>query len=61
VDRYLRASTRGVAAITFVLGVVMMVMALSRGGGPFAVGVVGGVAFMVLGAIRFAGAARRQT
>ena len=60
-DRYLRASTRVTAVITFALGVLMLALALARGGGPLAVGVVAGVAFMVLGAIRFAGASGRQT
>ena len=35
-----------------VLGAVMVVSALARGGGPFALGVVLGVAFVVLGAGR---------
>jgi hypothetical protein len=59
VDRYLRASTRVVAVITFALGVVMLTLALAKGGGPLAVGVIAGIAFMVLGGIRWAGASGR--
>jgi hypothetical protein len=61
VDRYLRASTRGIAVITFLLGLGMILIALSRGGGPLAIGVIGGIGFMVLGAVRFSGASRRRT
>jgi hypothetical protein len=61
VDRFLRASTRVTAVITFALGVVMFGLALARGGGPFAVGVVAGVAFMILGGVRLAGASGRGT
>jgi hypothetical protein len=61
VDRYLRASTRVTAVITFALGVLMLALALARGGGPFAVGVIAGIAFMVLGGVRFAGASGPRT
>jgi len=56
VDRAYRASTRVIAAITFVLGLVMISVTLARGGGPLAVGVVAGILFAVLGAIRFVAA-----
>jgi hypothetical protein len=53
VDRAYRASTRAIAVVTFILGLTMIAVALARGGGVFAVGVVGGILFMVVGAIRF--------
>ena len=40
-------------AVIFGLGVAMIVSALVRGAGPLAVGVVVGLAFTVLGALRF--------
>jgi hypothetical protein len=43
----------------FVLGLAMIVIALAKGGGPLAVGVVAGVLFIVLGAIRYTAASRR--
>jgi hypothetical protein len=61
VDRAYRASTRVIGAITFVLGLVMIAVALAKGGGPLAIGVVAGVAFMLLGAIRFATASGGRT
>jgi hypothetical protein len=58
VDRVQRTSTRVLGAVTFVLGVTMIVVTLSRGGGPAAVGVIAGAMFAVLGAVRFAVARR---
>jgi hypothetical protein len=58
VDRALRASTRAIAVITFLLGVAMIVIALVRGGGVLAVGIVVGVLFMVYGALRYRQATR---
>jgi uncharacterized membrane protein len=52
VQRAYRESTRAVGAIIFVLGIVMVVVTLARGGGPLAVGVIVGVMFAVLGALR---------
>ena len=52
VQRAYRESTRAVGAIICVLGIAMVVITLARGGGPLAVGVIVGVAFAVLGALR---------
>jgi hypothetical protein len=60
VDRAYRASTRVVGAITFLLGLTLIAVTLARGGGPLAVGVVAGLLFVVLGAIRYTHAARRE-
>jgi hypothetical protein len=51
-QRAYRESTRAVGAIICVLGIAMVVITLIRGGGPLAVGVVVGVAFAALGALR---------
>jgi hypothetical protein len=59
VDRAYRASTRLIGIFTFLLGLTMIVITLARGGGPLAVGVVAGVLFVVLGAIRYTVASRR--
>jgi len=53
VDRAHRASTRLLGAVTFVLGLTMIAVTIARGGGPLAVGVIAGVLFAALGAIRF--------
>jgi hypothetical protein len=58
VDRAYRASTRVIGLVTFLLGVTLIVVTLARGGGPLAVGVVAGVLFAVLGAIRYVHASR---
>jgi hypothetical protein len=47
-----RASTRLLSGVMAILGVVILVTTLVRGGGPLAVGVVVGVAFCVVGAGR---------
>jgi len=60
VERAYRASTRLIGALTFLLGLAMIVVTLGRGGGPLAVGVVAGVMFGVLGAVRFVTAGRGQ-
>ena len=52
VQRAYRESTRAVGAIICVLGIAMIVITLARGGGPLAVGVIVGVVFAVLGALR---------
>ena len=57
-DRAYRASTRLIGAVTFLLGLVMIALTLARGGGPLAVGFVGGVLFIVVGAIRYTAATR---
>ena len=45
-------STRVFAAAVCGLGIVMIVVALANGGGPLALGVVLGAAFVVIGAGR---------
>jgi hypothetical protein len=52
VHRAYLASSRALSALMLVLGVVMTVAALARGGGPLAFGVVLGVLFAALGAGR---------
>jgi hypothetical protein len=61
VDRALRASTRALAVVAFLLGVAMIVIALVRGGGVLAVGVIVGVLFMIYGAARYRQATRAGT
>ena len=51
-ERAYRHSTRTLGALLAVLGLVMVVTTLARGGGPLAVGVVVGVLFAVLGSAR---------
>jgi hypothetical protein len=53
VDRAYRASTRAIAVVTFLLGLTMIAVTIASGGGVLAVGVVAGLAFVVLGAIRY--------
>jgi hypothetical protein len=60
VERAHRASTRVIGIVTFVLGLTLIVITLSRGGGPLAVGVVAGVLFTILGAIRYRHATRHE-
>lgn len=60
-DRAHRASTRVVGIVTFLLGVAMIAVTVARGGGPLAVGVIAGVLFAVLGAVRYTHATRRST
>jgi hypothetical protein len=59
VDRAYRASTRLVGIVTFFVGLAMVGATLARGGGPFAVGVIGGLLFSALGALRYVHATRR--
>jgi hypothetical protein len=59
VDRAYRASTRLIGIVTFLLGLTMITVTLARGGGPLAVGVVVGVLFTALGAIRYVHATRQ--
>jgi len=61
VDRAYRASTRTLGIVTFFLGLTMIAVTIARGGGPLAVGVIAGVLFAALGAIRYAQATRRGT
>jgi hypothetical protein len=52
VQRAYRESTRAVGAIICVLGIVIVVVTLANGGGPLSLGVIVGVAFALLGALR---------
>ena len=51
-ERTYHQSTRVLGTAIFVLGVAMIVSTLVRGGGPLALGVVAGAAFVLLGAAR---------
>ena len=51
-ERAYRQSTRTLGAVICLLGVAMIVSTLVRGGGPLALGVVAGAAFVLLGAAR---------
>jgi hypothetical protein len=52
VDRAYFVSSRALSALLSLIGVVMLVSTLARGGGPWALGVVLGALFAVLGAAR---------
>ena len=51
-DRAYLASSRLLSALLSLIGVIMVISTLVRGGGPWALGVVLGVLFAVLGAAR---------
>lgn len=51
-ERAYRQFTRGSGVLISALGVTMVVVTLTRGGGPLALGVVLGVLFTLLGAGR---------
>ena len=51
-DRAYLASSRVLSGLLSLVGVAMVVSTLARGGGPWALGVVLGVLFAVLGAAR---------
>ena len=51
-QRAYHQSTRVLGAVICLLGLVLVVSTLARGGGPLALGVLVGVAFTVLGAGR---------
>lgn len=57
-DRAYRASTRLIGLITLALGLTMIAVTLAKGGGPLAIGVVGGALFAVIGAARVRAAGR---
>jgi hypothetical protein len=61
VERAYRHSTRVLGLALCALGVAMVATTLARGGGPLAIGVLVGVAFVVLGAGRAYLAARAET
>lgn len=52
VERTRRNMTIVLSALTALLGVAMVVSAVTRGGAPTSIGVVVGVAFMILGCAR---------
>ena len=60
-DRAYRASTRVIAVVTVLLGLTMIALTVTRGGGVLAVGVVAGVLFTVVGAIRWTHTTRHDT
>ena len=49
VERGYRTATRALGALTAALGVGLLAVTFSRGGGPLAVGSVLGIGFVVLG------------
>lgn len=51
-DRAYLASSRALSALLCLVGVVLVVSTLARGGGPLALGVIVGVLFALLGAAR---------
>ncbi|HEY1594468.1 MAG TPA: hypothetical protein VGF74_03645 [Thermoleophilaceae bacterium] len=51
-QRTYRESTRAVGAVICVVGIVIVIVTLAHGGGPLSLGVVIGVAFAILGALR---------
>ena len=53
-----RAATRLLSALLVIIGVVMFVTTIARGGGPLASGVVLGVLFTAAGALRLYAASR---
>jgi len=61
VERAFTTTSRLLAILLMVVGLAMVVTTLARGGGPFAIGVVFGAIFAVLGALRLrlAGAVAR--
>jgi drug/metabolite transporter (DMT)-like permease len=61
VARAYQHSTRLLGSLISLLGIVMVVTTLARGGGPLALGVILGVLFAILGAARvyLAGPPRR--
>jgi uncharacterized membrane protein HdeD (DUF308 family) len=52
VERARRNMTLVLGSLTALLGAVMLVTTLARGGPPLAIGIVVGVAFIVLGSAR---------
>ena len=59
-DRAYRASTRLIGIVTFLIGLALIVVTVARGGGPLAVGVLVGVLFAALGAVRYTQATRHR-
>jgi hypothetical protein len=61
VNRAYSSSLRGLQVMQVVIGLALIVMALVRGGGPFAFGVVLGVLLVLLGAGRLWISRRRDS
>ena len=57
-ERAYRHSTRALSALLCLVGVAMIAVALARGGGALALGVVLGAAFVAIGVLRLVIAAR---
>ena len=55
-----RAATRLLSAALVIIGVVMLVTTIARGGGPLASGVVLGLLFTAGGALRLYASSRSQ-
>jgi hypothetical protein len=53
-----RAATRIMSVVMAVLGVLLLVLTLARGGGPLSVGTILGVLFIAAGALRLRAEAR---
>jgi hypothetical protein len=53
-------STRLVAPLLVALGLAMIVRTIVEGGGPFSVGIIFGVLFLVLGGLRLYAAVLRR-
>lgn len=51
-ERLYRGAVRGFSAVFVVLGVVILLATLIQGGGPLSLGVVLGIAFLLVGAGR---------
>jgi hypothetical protein len=47
-----RAATRIMSVVMAVLGVLLLVLTLARGGGPLSVGTILGILFIAAGALR---------
>ena len=58
-ERFYRQSTRVFAALIGLIGIALVVTTLAGGGGPLALGVVVGLAFLAIGAGRLYLAAQR--
>lgn len=61
VERGYSNATRALGVVTVAIGVALLASSLARGGGPLAVGVILGIAFVFVGAARvyIAGRSRR--
>jgi hypothetical protein len=53
-----RAATRTMSVIMAVLGVVLLVLTIARGGGPLSIGTILGILFIAAGLLRLRAEAR---